>query len=284
MPEGPEVARISESLNRHLSGKYLIKMGVSESSRYYSRGGFPGMNHITFGLKVIMVWARGKKIVFRFESLDGRTFYAVSFLGMEGHWIQYYSKHTALTFEFGDIWKVGGTYLYNTTTPFFYEDTRRFGTFELFDNEEDLQKAFKAIGPDLLHDQITFEHYWSVIMQKKLINKQVVWFLLEQKFFSGIGNYLKSEVLYLSRLSPSRLIGSLTPEEVQRLYLTSLQVIRLAYQHNGLTLSSYVDPDGNQGTYVPNVYNKMLDPSGNQVIKETFTDKRSTFWVPAIQV
>lgn len=283
MPEGPEVARIAESLDRHLSGKHIIRIIMTNTSRYYSKGGFIGKQHLKFGLIIVKIWARAKKIIFQLKDNEGRIFYMLSFLSMEGHWLQHKTKHTALIFDVGSVWEEGGVSKYKYEKTMYYEDSRRFGTFQVFSTMEELKHAFKSIGPDLLHESITIEHYMDVIKQKKLNNKEISWFLLKQEYFSGIGNYIKSEVMYISKLNPNRIIGTLTNDEISILYKASLYVINLAYQQNGLTLSTYVDPDGNSGQYQPLVYNKKVDPYGNLITKSEFSDKRGTYWVPIVQ-
>lgn len=285
MPEGPEVARISEALNRHCQGKHLISITILPTSRYHAKSGFKGQSLLTCGLVLKSVASRGKKIIFNFEdSIIGAQIYMISFLGMEGHWVLNPTKHTSVVLQFGHINSLkNGRRLAVYEKTLYYEDSRHFGTFEVFDNLDDLEKAFKSIGPDLLHESITFDHYHQVIATRALQDKQIAWFLLEQKYFSGIGNYLRSEILYLSRIAPHRVIGTLSLQEIQTLHSISMSVIREAYVHNGLTLSSYVDPDGNGGTYEPHVYKKTHDKCGNPVERCTGKEGRTVHWVRNVQ-
>lgn len=282
MPEGPEVARTSEALHKHLQNTVLLGGSILPSSRYYKLGGFPGAHLLQAGSKVRQVWAKAKKIIFEFEYYN-TIIYLVSFLGMEGHWIRNSTKHTGIYFKFGHIIKHKNTQIRIIYNTFYYEDVRHMGTLAVYTNTNELTSVFKAIGPDLLQDQIPFEYYYSILRKPSVTNKEIAWFLLQQKFFSGIGNYLKSEVLYLAQIAPFRLLGSLTDDEIKKLYEYSLSTIKLAYDNYGLTIASYVDPDGRKGTYNPHVYGKNFDSYGNPINKIVLSEGRTTHWVPNVQ-
>ena len=277
MPEGPEVCNIAKSLNFYLQGKKLISGTLLPTSRYYKHDKFEGMEYLTHGLTLVKVFSRGKKIIFEFEK---NTFMICS-LGMEGHWLQIPTKHTALYLDFG---RVEGKFRIIEKTMY-YEDSRHFGTLNVYTCFDKIKIAMKTVGPDLLQDNISIQQYTQIIKSKTLSKKELHWFLLEQKYLSGIGNYLKSEILYASKLAPNRTIQSLSDEDIFCLYSNSIQIIRKAYECNGLTLGTYVDPDGNIGTYDPMVYQKEIDPLGNKVVKTQFGGKdRTTHWVPEIQI
>jgi formamidopyrimidine-DNA glycosylase len=120
MPEGPEVRRTAESLNKHLQGKQLLSCVMHLKSRYHKMGGFKGMEYLSFGMTVNKVYPIAKRIIFELQSLNGDIFYMISFLGMDGHWIQYPTKHTALAFNFGSI---KGNFSI-VEKSFYYDDTR----------------------------------------------------------------------------------------------------------------------------------------------------------------
>ena len=67
------------------------------------------------------------------------------------------------------------------------------------------------------------------------------------------------------------------------LYYYSIKVLRDAFQVRGLTITNYIDPDGEYGEYQVKVYGKTKDPYGNEILRSTFSDKRTMHWVPSIQ-
>ena len=52
--------------------------------------------------------------------------------------------------------------------------------------------------------------------------------LLDQRLAAGVGNWLADEVLYQARLDPRRKVGSLTPEERDRIRLKLYDIVRFA--------------------------------------------------------
>ena len=150
-------------------------------------------------------------------------------------------------------------------------------------DEVQLQNKINKIGPDLLNDQFTLEIWKNKITWSRIKSKQICGFLMEQKYFSGIGNYLKSDILYLAAIRPDRSLMTLTDEEITRIFHVAVKTIRRSYHYRGCTIKSYWDPDGKAGKYERIVYGKTHDQYGNEIIKSTFKDKRTTHWVPSIQ-
>lgn len=279
MPEGPEVSRIAEALHRRLSGKYLLGGALLPHCRYFPDGGFKNMELLKKGLFLESISAKGKKVVFKFLTQTRSQIFMISALGMEGHWLFKPLNHTALYMKFGNK-----TNRLNTLTDIlFYDDSCKFGIINICTSESELKLVFKAVGPDLLHDNVTFEQYYGVLKQSSLQNKEIAIFLLEQKFFSGIGNYIRSEMLYLAKMSPFRVIGTLSDGEIRLLYDVALFVLREAYSKNGLTFATYLDPDEGKGTYETYVYKRKYDHAGNPVLKTKMKDKRTVHWVQEVQ-
>jgi formamidopyrimidine-DNA glycosylase len=108
---------------------------------------------------------------------------------------------------------------------------------------------------------------------------------MDQKIICGVGNYLKAECLYFSKLSPHRLTSSLTDEDLKNLNSVIKKVIKTSYETGGATIYTFSNYDGEKGDYTKRfaVYNQAQDPLGHEVKRETTRDGRTTFWVPTIQ-
>jgi formamidopyrimidine-DNA glycosylase len=141
----------------------------------------------------------------------------------------------------------------------------------------------KSVGPDLLSEEISFPEYKNIITQKRISKKEICKFLLDQKYFSGIGNWILSEIMYECGIAPSRTLGSLSEKDILNLYTVSVKILKDAYAVNGLTITNYINPDGELGTYNVKVYMKDVDPEGNEIVRSTFSDKRTVHWVPSKQ-
>jgi endonuclease-8 len=59
--------------------------------------------------------------------------------------------------------------------------------------------------------------------------------LLDQGFVAGVGNYLRSDILFAARLHPARKLGALEPAERVRLGRAIYTTMRRAYETGGIT-------------------------------------------------
>ena len=299
MPEGPEVHTIADWLESQVVGYTLHKIKYNETSRYgklkpicdstgeqlfddtdkplLKEVGLEGLLELKdlLPLTITEIAAKGKKIIFLLEGKDTSVF-LVSSLMMEGKWQWEQGKHS-------DLWLV-------VSSPsgekhnLYFDDSRHFGTIEIVFGEQNLLIRLKEVGPDLLTDEITDREWLSKIRNGRIKNKKIGLFLMEQKYFSGIGNYLRAEILYAAKISPHRILSSLSDQEALCLLSKSCSLIRESYEAQGATLATYRNPHGGKGGFQVLVYGKKTDPDGNPVIAEDIGDKRSTHWVPSIQI
>ena len=121
-----------------------------------------------------------------------------------------------------------------------------------------------------------FENNAQLIMQKKP-KMPIEELLSDQKLLvSGIGNYLKSEILYESKIAPIREITNISKAEWKLLYKNARKISTkmtkaLAYKNIEVYESSM------------HVYMKKQDSLGHKV--ETYSNKngRTVHWVPDVQ-
>ena len=184
MPEGPEVRRMAESLQARLAGKSILRITITEKSRS-SKNGLLLFNQLKYPLEINQIVSRGKRIIFHCHHLDRLTqnctpFWLVSFLGMEGRWQFLRGSHSGIELHVGHSIYTRPILRVRETTVYF-NDTRHFGALIICTNAAELQTTFARIGPDLLSDAVTFGDYIAVTRQKGLNNKEVAWFLMEQK-------------------------------------------------------------------------------------------------------
>jgi formamidopyrimidine-DNA glycosylase len=287
MPEGPEVRTITDVLNEKLQGSTLIEMYYVSTGKFAN--GIPGQKQVKtlFPATIEQVICKGKQIFFVFRSiLTNESFYLNSTLGMEGRWTWTREKHSNFWMVIGVDVNTSTKYcLYKHKLNVYFDDSRHFGNLTLMTQNEYETKLTK-IGPDLLAETIT-EQQWNdkidSVIKRSRRPKQICEFLMNQDYFSGIGNYLKSEILYRARVLPNRTLNSLTMNERNDILRHSMETIRESYQSKGLTVRSYWDPNGNKGRFKRVVYQKEQDPLGNKVEKGQFLDKRMSFYVPALQ-
>jgi formamidopyrimidine-DNA glycosylase len=108
---------------------------------------------------------------------------------------------------------------------------------------------------------------------------------MDQSIVAGIGNYIKADALWLARLSPNRLVGDCTDEELINLKECVRRVMLESFRSGGATIRTYKNIDGEEGEYGSRflVYGRKEDIDGNPVIKEDTADGRKTHWCPEVQ-
>ena len=103
----------------------------------------------------------------------------------------------------------------------YYYDSLSFGTLKVIDNKADLEKKLNQIGPDIMDDSTTIHVFINQITKKNNLNKYIGNVIMNQKVISGIGNYLRSDILWLSRISPFRKVKDLSNKELEIIYNNS---------------------------------------------------------------
>lgn len=275
MPEAPEVKTLSDYLNIHLKNHRVISCIIHPNSRYHKGGLIPGMNYFEPFMEIIGVSSRGKKIIFMMQNHNKYIVCLISFLGMEGRWCYEKGNHSGI--ELGMISPEGKNY------SLYFDDSRHFGLLNFVATIDEYNDVFKNIGPDLLNDNVTLDMYREKIRNKRIRTKEIGIYLLEQKYFSGIGNYLRSEILYHAKISPFRSLENLSDSDVMILYQSIIIILNESYKSGGLTISTYRLPNNQPGRYTPLIYGLSKTNEGYNVIVEKMKDTRSVHWCQEVQ-
>jgi formamidopyrimidine-DNA glycosylase len=164
-----------------------------------------------------------------------------------------------------------------------YEDSSMRGFFEYMPDKIGLDLYFKSKGPDILNDPPTLKEFARIITKNFRKTTSIHDILLSPKAISSIGNYLMADILYDAKISPYRKMGSLTEDDIEKLYDSALKIVKLSYEKGGYTLATYLRPDGRSGGYSTLIYGRTNDDFGNKV-KNDKIKERSTYWVPELQI
>jgi DNA-formamidopyrimidine glycosylase len=272
MPEGPEARRMADCLRQAILGSTLVNLSWDENSRY-ARENLSNHDALLQALpkRIVDIRTKGKKIIIE---LDGHLYLVVS-LGMEGKFLREPDRHSNLWLEFAP--ETG------KDTMIYFSDSRHFAIFEILRSADELESRLSQLGPDILQEDISWEQFRAIVRNRRIQRKEISEFLIDQKRISGIGNYLRAEILYRARIRPDRTLGQLSDEELDRIRTVAMATIRDAYRWNGLTIKSYWDLNGDKGMFPVMVYGKSQDPDGNPVIITKRND-RAIHWVPAVQI
>jgi len=264
MPEGPEIKYISEVCKTFLIG-YNLKNIKSNSKSVVK---VPKIS------KVKNVLSKGKLLILVCED-----YYFHIHFGLTG-WLVFdeipsYPKYE-ITFEKN-----------NKEIVAYLDDARKFSKLKIL-NEEKHNKEINKLGIDILTPDFTLKFFKECIEET---NKKIVAFLLDQNKFCGIGNYIKNESMYISKIDPYRTCNDLDANEIKSLYdailfvaySNTLDLIQndkeLNVDKNFIKILKSVKPEV---PYNYKVYQQDKDPKGHKVIHVEISG-RKTFYVKEIQ-
>jgi DNA-formamidopyrimidine glycosylase len=275
MPEGPEVNIIKDGLNHAIKNKTIIDVNFPEGSKFLKKTP-DGYNNFKadLPLKCLEVKSKGKLIYFVFE----KGWFLMCRLLMSGGWfLDKAVKHNHCEIIYKNKDK---------TDSIWFVDPRHFGTLKWTNDKKVLDVVLGDMGPDLLNNQITDEEYLEKMKNKKNGKRKLSTVMMDQSVFSGIGNYLKSEILYQAKVAPDSVVNNIPDDILKNIFKISLEKIKRSYKAGGASIRDYSDIRGNEGDYSFTfaVYMKKKDPLGNKIIAEKTKDGRTSHWVPEIQI
>ena len=167
-----------------------------------------------------------------------------------------------------------------------YNDPRRFGFFEIIKNSNDLKKKFQFFGPEPFSEKFNLKYVVNYLKKK---NKDIKSFLLDQKFVSGIGNIYANEILFASKINPSKKAKYLKINDCKKIISNSKKILLKAITRGGSSIRDFKDISGVKGNFQKEfkVYQKegaiCKRQACNGVIKKNITSNRSTFFCDSCQ-
>ena len=107
---------------------------------------------------------------------------------------------------------------------------------DVMDGESLVEHPYLSkLGPDLLKNP-TPEQIAERAADDDFKRKSFASLLLNQGFLSGVGNYLRTEILFDSQLYPAQKPKDLSDEQLIRFGRSALVITRRAYQTGGVTV------------------------------------------------
>ena len=218
MPEGPEIRRAADQISRAIVGEPAeVEFGLPSLTR---RG------RDLSGRVIESVETRGKAMLIRFE----------------GDRIVY--SHNQL---YG-VWKV----VKSGTRPrtgrqlrLRIENDRKAALLYSASEIEVLRSRdlarhpyLEKLGPDVLNEQLDPQAVEDYLHECGFQRRALGGLLLDQGFLAGVGNYLRSEILFRAGILPERRLGDLNDAERRALADAVVSMIRRGYRQRGATTSS----------------------------------------------
>jgi formamidopyrimidine-DNA glycosylase len=226
MPELPEVETIKNELSPHIIGRTVTGISLFDDKivRQLSVEEFCSR---LIGQKITGVERRGKYLILSLTSGEALIIH----LKMTGSlWLKPPDRFIRAAIELD-----GGKKIY-------FRDPRKFGVMWLV---EDKNTVGSKLGPEPLEADFTPQ-----VLAQRLSGRTapIKALLFDQSLVAGIGNMYADEALFLAKIHPLRAGGSLSPEEVERLYHAIQQVLSAAINDKGASTDTYFRPGGEIGT------------------------------------
>lgn len=208
MPEGPEILFCSVLFKKKLVSKYKF----NEIKSYTDK---PIIIPKDWDGTIIDCDSKGKLLWLIVKSTDNKkNYYMHIHYGITG-WLKFEKPESWIKFEF-----VLNNIKTNKKINLYMEDKRRFSKIKIY-NEEQHIKIISKLGIDIFSEKFTLENFKSIIENKNVL---LAPFLLKQNFFCGIGNYIKNECMYLTKLKSKIKTSELDIIQIKNLYLNILFV------------------------------------------------------------
>jgi len=262
MPEGPEIRRAADQLAAALGSEPLINAAIYR----------PGLEHTAkdlIGRRVSSITTRGKAMLTRFD--HGLTLYS----------------HNQL---YG-VWKVAKSGERPQTTRslrvVLETDKKALLLYSasdiaLLDADGLSRHAFlQRLGPDVLDEETTAGDVLLRLQDPRYSGRQLGALLLDQGFLAGLGNYLRSEVLFHAGLLPMHRPRDLDAAERTHLASVCLDVPRRSYRSRGRRGKTYSE----NGAFRFAVFDREGEPClscGNEIQRQEVASRR-LYWCPVCQ-
>lgn len=221
MPEGPEIRRAADRIADLICGEVA--------------------HRVAFGLEHLRGWDAALTGA-RVSSVESRS--KAMLIGFEGGWTIY--SHNQL---YGKWILRKGAAAPKTNRSLRLEIHTDRGVARLYSASDievwstdrlDEQPYLRKLGPDALASTTRVSGLSARVRSKTFARRRLGGLLLNQGFVAGLGNYLRSEILFEAGLAPERTPGSLSADESRRLARALKQVTVRAYEQAGVTLTADV--------------------------------------------
>ncbi len=146
------------------------------------------------------------------------------------------------------------------------------------------------LGPDPLHDDVEVTTFSKRLRDPAHAGRQLATLLLEQSFAAGIGNYLRSEILFFAGVHPCAKPRELDGPTRRKLAKKIIEITRRAYSTGGITddprrAKRHKKAGQSRSVYRHAVFRRVKQPCracGTTIADADFSSRR-LFWCPRCQ-
>ena len=198
MPELPEITYMINNIKK-FKGKKLKEIVFSKYSKYYKKD-IKNLDKIIFPNKIKNIFNIGKRI---FIILTG-NYHIIMNMGMSGNLSKSKDeKYNSIIFNL------------TNNRSFYMNDLRKFGTMRIVNN---IDKYINELGYDPYYHNISFEKFYEKYIEKKKSKQLLAFKLMDQSIFAGLGNYLRAEILYDTKIDPFCIFDNVPKKYWEKIY------------------------------------------------------------------
>ena len=286
MPELPEVEVVKQSLDKKIKEKKVKKVLVRNRNL---RKKVPlNFENFLINKKIFKVGRFAKYLILYFSNNKKCLIH----LGMSGtiHFVKKNKKNRITNTSFYNSPKLPRKHnhieIFFNDCKIVYNDPRRFGFFEIIENEELLKKKFEHLGPEPFSSKYNLNYIYSKLKGKQ---KNIKNFLIDQNFVCGIGNIYASEILFMSRINPNKKAKNLKKNDCKNILINSKKVLSEAINKGGSSIKDFKNVSGKHGGFQSEF--KVYQREGLKckrtkcigIIKKKNISNRSTFFCNSCQ-
>ena len=216
MPEGPEVRREADQIGEVLINQRLTEvfLGPTRLKRH---------RKALLNATVQSVTTKGKALLIFFDT--GNVLYSHNQL--YGRW---YIKAAGERPKTNRTLRVALTTASHSALLYSATDIFLLNALEL-----DQFPYLAKLGPDVLSPAIVWRDISRQLLDKRFSGRSVSALFLDQSFVAGLGNYLRSEILFAAQVNPALRPRDLELRQVNELARTTLILSTQSYKTGGIT-------------------------------------------------
>ena len=224
MPELPEVEVVKRSLESKIQNKIIKKVKINDIKLRYKLN-IKKISQLN-NLKIKKIERRSKYLLFHFD----KPIIMLVHLGMTGKF--FFINENKKKFKTSFYYNLNEVkdqkydrviFFLKNRQKFIYNDLRKFGFIKLLSkNKIDKNLHLISLGPEPLSKYYNFYYFKNYIYKRK---KTVIDLLMDQKFVSGLGNIYVNEILFFSKVKPTRKIKFLKDNEIKEIIKNTKKIL-----------------------------------------------------------
>ena len=288
MPELPEVEVVKRSLTNNIQNLIIKEVKINDGKLRYRID----KNKIRkiVGLKLEKIKRRSKFLLFFFS----KNIVMLVHLGMTGKFFFVNEKSNKYKTSFyysineeKDKKHDHVVFFFSKNRKLIYNDVRKFGFIKFFNNQNlNNNLHLNKLGPEPLEKNFNYNYFKKYIVGRSRTIKDI---LMDQKFLSGLGNIYTNEILFLSKIKPTRKVKKLKNFELKKLIKFTRNVLDSSIKYGGSSIKDFSSSNGKKGSFQQhfNVYGKQGEccstPKCKSKILRTVISNRATFYCSKCQ-